>query len=150
MKVREVMSCDIDAIRSSLSAKAAADRMVRNGIGYLPVKDGKRLVGVVTDRDITCRVVAGDRCPRATKVADIVSKAVAYCFDDDEVRNAVHLMEQNRIRPVPNRKQRLVGILSASDMAAHAPHYLTAEIIEAPTRETPLSVTVDPLAEVLR
>lgn len=152
MKVRDVMSSDIETIRSGLSAKAAADRMAKNGIGYLPVKDRDRLVGVLTDRDIACRIVAEDRDPRATKVADIMSASVAYCFDDDELEEAVHLMEQNRVRrlPVLDRKDRLVGILSLSDVALHAPHHLTAEIIEAVTRETPLSVTIDPLANVLR
>jgi CBS domain-containing protein len=148
MKVRDVMSCDVETVRSSLSAKAAADRMAKNGIGYLPVKDGDRLVGVLTDRDIACRIVAEDRDPRATKVAEIMSESVAYCFEDDELKEAVDIMKQNRVRrlPVLDQKEHLVGILSASDVALRAPHHLTAEIIEAVTRDTPLRVTINPLA----
>jgi CBS domain-containing protein len=152
MKVRELMSQDAETIRSSLSAKAAAERMAVNGVGYFPVTERGRLVGVVTDRDIACRIVAEDRDPKATKVADIMSKAVAYCFDDDELDEAVHLMEQNRVRrlPVLDRKEHLVGIVSLSDVALHAPHHLTAEILEAVTRDTPLSVTINPLSNILR
>lgn len=152
MKVQEIMSPDVETIRSTLPAKAAADRMARNGLGYLPVIDRGRLVGIVTDRDIACRVVAEDRDPKTTKIADIMSKAVAYCFDDDELAAAVHLMEKNRVRrlPVLDRKERLAGILSLSDVARHAPHHLTAEILDAVTRDTPLSVTLNPLANILR
>jgi CBS domain-containing protein len=152
MKVREIMSADVETIRSTHSAKAAADRMATNGLGYLPVTDRGRLVGIVTDRDIACRVVAEDRDPKTTKIADIMSKGVAYCFDDDELATAVHLMEKNRVRrlPVLDRKEHLAGILSLSDVARHAPHHLTAEILDAVTRDTPLSVTLNPLANILR
>jgi len=152
MKVRDVMSPDVETIRSTTSAKAAADRMAKNGIGYLPVTERGRLIGIVTDRDIACRVVAEDRDPKTTKVADIMSKGIAYCFDDDELTEAVHLMEENRVRrlPVLDRKAHLVGILSLSDVAKHAPQHLTAEILDAVTRDVPLSVTINPLANILR
>lgn len=152
MKVREIMSSDVETIRPTLTAKAAADRMAKNGIGYLPVKERDRLVGITTDRDIMCRIVAEDRDPRTTRIAEIMSKGVAYCFDDDELDAAVHLMAENRVRrlPVLDRKDHLVGILSVSDVALHAPHHLTAEIIAAVTRDAPLSVTINPLANILR
>jgi len=152
VKVREVMSPDVETIRSNLTAYAAAGHMAKNGLGYLPVTVRGKLAGIVTDRDIACRVVAEDRDPKATAVADIMSKGVAYCFDDDELAAAVHLMEKNRVRrlPVLDRKEHLVGILSLSDVARSAPHHLTAEILDAVTRDTPLSVTINPLANILR
>jgi CBS domain-containing protein len=147
MKVRDIMSPDVETIRSALSVKSAAEHMAKFGIGYLPVVDRGRLVGIVTDRDITCRVVADDRDPKTTKIAEIMSKGVAYCFDDDELTEAIHLMETNRVRrlPVLDRKEHLAGIISLSDVARHAPHHLTAEILDAVTRDTPLSVTINPL-----
>lgn len=152
MKVRKLMSEDVETIRPMLSAKAVADRMAINGVGYFPVVERGRLIGVVTDRDITCRVVAEARDPKSTKVAEIMSKAVAYCYDDDELETAVRLMEQNRVRrlPVLDREMRLVGILSVSDIAREAPQHLTAEVLAAVTRDTPLSVTINPLANILR
>jgi CBS domain-containing protein len=151
MKVREVMSEDVETVRPSQSIKDIAQRMDRQGIGYFPVCDKRGLIGIITDRDITCRVVADEQDPAATKVRDIMSKSVAYCFEDDDVSAAVQLMEQNRIRRIPvlDRDEHLVGILSLTDLARKAPHRLTAELIEAVSRETPLSVTINPGSELL-
>jgi CBS domain-containing protein len=152
MKVSQAMSRDVETVRSNQSIKDIAQQMYKLGIGYFPVCDKGRLVGILTDRDITCRVVAEERDPGTTKVRDVMSKAVAYCFDDDEFAAAVHLMEQNRVRRIPvlDRKEHLVGILSLTDVARLAPHRLTAELVEAVSRETPLSVTINPAAEIMR
>jgi CBS domain-containing protein len=152
MKVREVMSPDVETARPSQAIKDIAQRMYTQGIGYFPVSDKGRLVGIITDRDITCRVVADERDPATTKVRDIMSKGAAYCFADDDLTTAIHLMEQNRIRRIPvlDHKEHLVGILSLTDVAQRAPHRLTAELVEAVSRETPLSVTINPAAEILK
>jgi CBS-domain-containing membrane protein len=152
MKVSQAMSRDVETVRSSQSIKDIAQQMYKLGIGYFPVCDKGRLVGIVTDRDITCRVVAEERDPGTTKARDVMSKAVAYCFDDDDFTTAVHLMKQNRVRRIPvlDRKEHLVGILSLTDVARLAPHRLTAELVEAVSRETPLSVTINPAAEIMR
>lgn len=143
MKVRDAMSRDVETVRSSQAIKEVAARMDRQGIGYFPVCDQHRLIGIITDRDITCRLVADGRDPVHTKVRDIMSKGVAYCFDDDTLTAAVQLMEQNRIRRIPivDRQEHLVGVLSLSDVARVAPSHLTAELLEAVSRDTPLSVT---------
>lgn len=151
MKVHEVMSRDVETVRPSQSVKDIAQRMDRQGIGYFPVCDKGRLMGIITDRDITCRLVADARNPAVTKARDIMSKGVAYCFDDDDLSAAILLMEQNRIRRIPvlDRKEHLVGILSLTDLVRKAPHRLSAELIEAVSREPPLSVTINPAAELL-
>lgn len=150
MKVHQVMSRDVETVRPNQSVKDIARRMDRQGIGYFPVCDKGGLVGIITDRDITCRLVADAQDPASTKVRDIMSKGVAYCFDDDDLSAAVQLMEQNRIRRIPvlDRKEHLVGVLSLTDVARKAPHRLTAALIEAVSRETPLSVTINPGAEL--
>jgi CBS domain-containing protein len=152
IKVGRAMSRDVETVRSSQSIKDIAQQAYKLGFGYFPVCDKGRLVGILTDRDITCRVVAEERDPGTTKVRDVMSKAVAYCFDDDEFTAAVRLMEQNRIRRIPvlDRNEHLVGILSLIDVARLAPHRLTAELVEAVSRETPLSVTINPAAEIMR
>jgi len=151
MKVRDAMSKDVATVRSGLSIKELAARMDRQGIGYFPVADQGRLVGIITDRDVTCRSVADGRDPVRTKVRDIMSKGVAYCFDDDTLSAAVQLMEQNRIRRIPvlDHKEHLVGVLSLTDVARVAPGRLTAELLEAVSREAPLSITIDPTAPIL-
>jgi CBS domain-containing protein len=152
MKIREAMSEDVATVRPAGTARAVAQRMCKEGIGYFPVVERGLLVGVVTDRDIACRIVAEARDPGTAKIRDVMSKGVAYCFDDEEIEKAVQLMEQNQVRrlPVLNRKRKLVGLLSLSDVARHAPHRLTGEVLEAVSRETPLSVTLDPTASILR
>jgi CBS domain-containing protein len=152
MKVKEIMARDIETAHPNQTVREIAQKMDRQGIGYFPVTDHGRLVGVVTDRDITCRVVADGRDPAATKLRQIMSKGVAYCFDYDELDAAVRLMEQSRIRRIPvlDRDEQLVGILSLTDIAREAPHRLTAALVEAVARETPFSVTINPAAEILK
>ena len=79
-------------------------------------------------------------------------KGIAYCFADDDLATAIRLMEQNRIRRIPvlDHKEHLVGILYLADVAQRAPHRLTAELVEAVSRKSPLSVTINPAAEVLK
>lgn len=146
MKVREAMSPDVETVRPSQSVEEVAQLMAKEGIGYLPVCNRGLLVGIITDRDITCRVVADRRRAEMTKVADVMSKDVASCFADDSLTTAIHLMEQNRIRRIPvlDQDERLVGVLSLTDIARQAPHRLTVDILEAVSREAPLSVTIKP------
>jgi CBS domain-containing protein len=150
MKVREAMSRDVETVRSSQSIEEIAGQMDRKGIGYFPVCEHGSLVGIITDRDITCRVVADRRRPEVTKVAEVMSKGVAYCFEDDNLATAIQLMEQNRIRRIPvlDHKEHLVGLLSLTDLARHAPQRLTAEVLEAVSRDAPLSVTINPAAGI--
>ncbi len=146
MKVREAMSAEVETVLPRQSVEEIAQRMAKRGIGYFPVCDRGLLVGVITDRDITCRVVADRRRPEMTKVADVMSTDVAYCFDDDNLTTAIHLMEQARIRRIPvlDRDDRLVGVLSLTDIARRAPNRLTADLLGAVSREAPLSVTIKP------
>jgi CBS domain-containing protein len=152
LKVGDAMSTGAEAIRPGVTVRAAAARMCAQGIGYFPVVDRGRLLGILTDRDIVCRVVAEERDPDATKIREIMSKAVAFCFEDEDLGKAVQLMEQNRVRrlPVLDRREHLVGILSITDIAQHAPQRLTAEILEAVSRDVPLSVTINPADNILR
>jgi len=152
MKVRDAMSKDVETVRSNQSIKEVAARMDRHGIGYFPVCDQGRLVGIVTDRDVTCRLVADGLDPVRTRVRDIMSKGVVYCFDGDTVTAAIQLMEQNRIRriPVVDRQEHLVGILSLTDVARAVPSRLTAELLGAVSREAPRSVTINPTEPILR
>jgi CBS domain-containing protein len=152
MKVKEIMVPDVETVHPDQSIREIAQRTAHQGIGYFPVTDHGRLVGIVTDRDITCRVVADGRDPVATRLREIMSKGVAYCFDQDELDAAVLLMEQNRIRRIPvlDRAEHLVGILSLTDIARKAPNRLTAALVEAVVRDVPLSVTINPAAGIMR
>src|SRR5438045_4155431 len=111
MQVKEVMTQGAECIAPSSSLQDAAQKMKNMNIGPLPVCDNDRLVGFITDRDITVRAVAEGRDPKTTKVKDVLSPSVVYCFEDQDVQEAAHLMEEKQIRrlAVLNRNKRLVG-----------------------------------------
>lgn len=119
MKVREAMTGDVLLARPDQSIGDAARMMAEHDIGALPVSENDRLVGMITDRDIAVRAVAGDRGPD-TRIADVMSREVLYCFDDDDMDDVASNMGDVQVRrlPVVNRDKRLVGIVSLSDVAA--------------------------------
>ena len=90
-------------------------------VGLIPVCDGDRLKGVLTDRDITIRATADGRDPSKTKVSEVMSTDLAYCLEDQEVEEAVSVMEARQIRrlPIVNQNKRLIGIISLADIAVH-------------------------------
>jgi CBS domain-containing protein len=119
MQIREVMTQGAEVVPSNAPAVKAAEKMRELDVGSLPVCDGDRLEGVVTDRDIAIRLVAEGFDPSATKVSDIMTPGVTYCFDDQTIEEAAAVMEAHQIRrlPILNRQNRLVGIISLGDLA---------------------------------
>src|ERR671925_974151 len=121
MQLKDIMTPGVEVIAPEASLSEAAEKMRHLDIGPLPVCEGERVVGMLTDRDITVRAVAAGRDPRMTHVRDIMTPDVVYGFEDQDVQDAVRLMEQYQIRrlPVLNRSKRLVGIVSLGDLAVH-------------------------------
>jgi CBS domain-containing protein len=122
MHIGEVMTKHVEVIGPDARLREAAGKMKTLDVGLIPVCDGDKLRGTLTDRDITVRAVAEGYDPAKTKVADIMSTELAYCFEDDEIEAALNLMEKRQIRrlPVLSREKRLVGIVSLGDLAVHA------------------------------
>lgn len=118
MKVSEVMTAKPQVIKASDSVLKAAELLARNNIGSLPVEKDDRLIGMLTDRDIVVRVVAGGKDPAKTKVLDVVSEQVKYCYEDEDVEHVAENMHQLLVRrlPVMSRDKRLVGIVSIEDI----------------------------------
>jgi CBS domain-containing protein len=96
MKLNQLMTKDVVTIRPDDSVATAAKKMRDRNIGFLPVCDGDRLVGTLTDRDITVNAVADGKDPKATHVRDLVHSDVFWCFEDQDVRDAARIMEENR------------------------------------------------------
>ena len=117
MKVREAMTGDVRLADPDRSIREAAQMMADQDIGALPVGENDRLVGMITDRDIAVRAVAQGLGPD-TKIREVMSKQVMYCFDDEDLDDAVHNMGDIKVRrlPVLNRDKRLVGIISIGDV----------------------------------
>lgn len=119
MKVREVMSKDVQVVAPSLPVAEAAVMMRDGDFGVLPVGENDRLVGVVTDRDIAVRAVAEGKEGKSTAVGDIMSQGISWIYDDEDISAAAERMQEQQIRrlPVINRDKRLVGIVSIGDFA---------------------------------
>ncbi len=118
MFVSEVMTRRVECISPDATLKDAAEKMKELDVGPLPVCDNDRLVGMVTDRDITVRATAEGCHPQDVRVRDVMTPEVFYCFDDEDVAEAARQMEQKQIRRllVLNRAKQLVGIVSLGDL----------------------------------
>jgi CBS domain-containing protein len=116
--IREIMSADVRMVRPEQSIREAAQLMDEIGVGALPVANQERLVGMVTDRDIAVRAVARG-LPLETRVSEVMSPEVKYCFDDDDLGKIVSNMGNIQVRrlPVVDRNKRLVGIIALADIA---------------------------------
>jgi CBS domain-containing protein len=113
------MTKGVEVVRPAETLQEAARKMKLLDIGPLPVCDGDKVVGMLTDRDITIRVTAEGLDPKHTKVRDIMSKDVITVQDDQDVQQAAELMQARKVRRVLvlNRDKRLAGIVSLADLA---------------------------------
>jgi CBS domain-containing protein len=133
MRVSEIMTTDFQMIDSTNSLTQAAEKMKSLNVGFLPVKEGTRLIGLITDRDIVIRGLAEGMDPGSTQVKDIISSEILYCYDDDSIEEAARLMEDNQVRRlvVVNHDQVPVGIVSLGDIAVRSGQEdLASEILE--------------------
>jgi CBS domain-containing protein len=117
MKVSEAMTRDVSIASPDDTLQQAASRMAELDAGVLPVGADDKLVGMLTDRDITVRAIAKGKGPD-TKVRDVMSEDVKYCFEDEELAAVSANMGDIQVRrlPVLNRDKRLVGIVSLGDI----------------------------------
>jgi CBS domain-containing protein len=118
MKVSDVMTVKPQVIKAGDSVQKAAEMLAQNNIGALPVEKDDRLIGMLTDRDIVVRVVAGKRDPAKTRVEEVLSAQVKYCYEDEDVEHVAENMDELLIRrlPVMSRGKRLIGIVSIEDI----------------------------------
>ena len=121
MDIKDIMSRNVEVVSAGASLRDAARKMKELDVGLIPVCDGDRLKGVLTDRDITIRATADGRDPAKTMVSEIMSTDLAYGREDQEVGEAVSVMEARQIRrlPIVNQDKRLIGIISLADIAVH-------------------------------
>jgi uncharacterized protein (DUF2267 family)/CBS domain-containing protein len=118
MKVADVMTRDAHIASPDDSLRDVAKRMVAEDIGFLPVGENDRLVGTITDRDIVARAVAQGKDGQ-WRVRDAMTPDVKYCFENDDVEDAIQNMGDIQVRrlPVVDRNKRLVGVVSLADAA---------------------------------
>lgn len=118
MQVQEIMRADVHIADPNMTIREAARQMRAKDIGALPVGENDRLIGMVTDRDIVVRAIAEDRSPGDTRVREVMSEGICYCFEDDDVAQAANVMSKYQVRrlPVVDRSKRLVGFVALADL----------------------------------
>ena len=130
--VRDAMTADPRSIGKSVSVVEAARLMREQDIGSLPITDDEQLVGMITDRDITMRVVAEAADPNATSVDDVYSRDLISVEPDNDLEEALGLMARHQVRRLPVVEDgRLVGIVAQADIALSANETKTGELVEA-------------------
>lgn len=140
MQIREAMTREVEMADPGMTLDRAARTMAEDDVGFLPVGENNRLVGMITDRDIAVRAVARGMDPSRTAVREAMTNHVLYCYEDEDVDTAAENMAKLQVRrmPVVDRNKRLVGIISLADIARKCDSmqasYALRHIAE-PTRE---------------
>ena len=122
MQIKECMTENVSFVDPDTQIPQIARKMRDEDIGSLPIVANDRLIGMVTDRDIVVRIVAGGQDIRTATAREAMSPKVLYCFDDDTVEAVLENMGDNQVRrlPVVNRDKRLVGVVSLGDLSKAA------------------------------
>ena len=131
-RIAELMTENPHSVTPNASVVEAAKILRDDDVGLVPVVERERLVGTVTDRDITIRVVAEERDPRSTSVGEIASTDLVTVDPQQDLDEALRLMARHQVRrlPVVEEDGRLVGIVSQADVARHGDDGQTGQVVE--------------------
>ena len=130
--LRDVMTTGVETVAPGDTIRYAAEKMEALDVGSLPVCDGERLVGVLTDRDIAVRAVATGRDPNRTTVIETMTPHLVFGYEEQRLEDAVDLMREHEIRrlPVVDRARRLVGIVALADLATRGEEPVAMSALE--------------------
>ncbi len=118
-ELKDIMTREVEVISPDATTADAALRMTKLNVGSIPVCDGERLIGMLTDRDLVVRVMASGREPKMTRIKEVMTDVMHYCYEDEDSAQAARLMSERQIRrlPILSRSKQLVGIVSLGDLA---------------------------------
>jgi CBS domain-containing protein len=137
MKVTDLMTADVQTVKPDQTIREAAAFMLREDAGSIPVCDGERLQGMITDRDIAVRAVAEGMGPD-TRVSDVMTSDVLYVFEDDDVTEVAAQMSRAQVRRMPVLERdgkRLMGIISIGDLSNAGEHDVAALALDGITED---------------
>jgi CBS domain-containing protein len=119
MKVREIMTSNVECLGPESSLKEIAQEMQSLDVGFIPICENDRLVGTATDRDIVIRAVADGRDVNTTQVREVMSRDIIYAFEEDDVKTVAEKMREKDVRRILilDRNKRLVGVVSIGDVS---------------------------------
>ncbi len=132
MNVSEIMANKVQMVDRADTLETVARLMQEHDIGCVLVGTDGKLEGLVTDRDIVMKGIAGDHPPSQLKAADVMTADPTWCNAEDTIKQAAVIMQAQRIRrlPVLDHQKRVVGIVSLGDICTHTSHRLAGELIE--------------------
>lgn len=130
-KVSDCMTREVRTINPDMTIRQAAQIMADTDTGALPVGEGDRLVGMLTDRDIAVRAVCQGRGPE-TRVREVMSPDTKYCYEDEDIKHVANNMGDIQVRrlPVMSRDKRLVGIIALGDIALGVKSAIAGDALE--------------------
>ena len=130
--VRDAMTGNPRVIGRDSTVVEAAKMMREEDVGVVPIVDGDKLVGTLTDRDIAIRVVAEGKDPNTTKAEEVASREIVTIDPQQDLDEALRLMARHQVRllPVVEEDGKLVGIVAQADIAKHATDEQTGELVE--------------------
>ena len=131
MKVRDVMSKDVQVARPSDTVQDVAARMASGDFGFMPVADGDTLIGTITDRDLVIRALAQGAATSAP-VLEYITRDPHTAFADDDLKTVLDAMGTKQIRrlPVLDKDSRLVGVVSLGDLSTKVKEKYAGEALE--------------------
>lgn len=131
--VKTAMHKGAEWVGPQTSVAEVARKMRELDVGSIPVGENDRLIGMVTDRDITCRGIGNGRDVNKLTARDVMTKGIVYCRDRDSIDEALGIMESKKIRrlPVIDDNKRMVGMLSFGDISHAASPKLAGELMAA-------------------
>jgi CBS domain-containing protein len=132
MKIKDMMHKGVECVAPNATLQQIAKKMKDFDVGAIPVCEGDKAIGMVTDRDIAMSLADGKDVSKIS-ASDLMSKNVIHCRDTEEAEDAIRIMEKNQIRrlPVLNEAQKLVGMVSLGDISHALSHDLTGEVTKA-------------------
>lgn len=133
MKVKQAMHKGAEWREASTAVAELARIMKVEDIGAIPIGENDRLIGMVTDRDIAVRAFDSGANTAKKTARDVMSEGIIYCQENENVEDAIRLMEQKQIRrlPVINAQKRLVGMLSLGDISHAVNQNLSGELVKS-------------------
>ncbi|WP_342240807.1 CBS domain-containing protein [Inquilinus sp. OTU3971] len=133
MKVKDAMHNGAACVEATTSLREVARRMRDDDIGAIPVRADGQLIGIVTDRDITCRALADSGDPAKLTVREVMTKNVTCCSSDDDIATAIKVMEERKVRrlPVMDSNKNLIGMLSLGDLSHKVAKDLSGQVLSA-------------------
>jgi CBS domain-containing protein len=134
-QVKDVMSSNPTTCEPRASVVDAAKVMAKEDVGPIPIVEGDRLVGLVTDRDLVVRVLAEGRDPQSTTVGEIASRDLVTVSPDEDFDRALQKLAENQVRRLPVVEgDRLVGIVAQRDIALQGEDRETGRVVEEISR----------------